>query len=321
MITNDIEKCVEALTSGELVAFPTETVFGLGARADSADAVSKIFDAKGRPADHPLISHCSTAEMALSVGQDIPHYAKDLADAFWPGPMTLILKSNGTGVCLETRGGHDTVAVRVPSHLRAQELLSRCEFLVAAPSANKFGRVSPTTSRHVDEEFSDILILDGDQSEVGVESTIISCLGDTPEIIREGKITAEDITAVVHNPITAMSSERENSIAAPGTLESHYAPAIPVYVFENETHIAMQDSIDPQQCAFLSLHEPNLVFRKVLTPQDDNSFAHELYAFFREAEKDGCESICVVRPPNVGIGRAINDRLSRAAHSISGQSS
>ena len=314
MKTDDISVCAAELADGELVAFPTETVFGLGARADSAEAVIKIFEAKGRPQDHPLIAHASSTDMALSVSDDIPEYARKLAEAFWPGPLTLIFESNENQVCRHARGGHDTVAVRVPSHPCALKLLSECDFLVVAPSANRFGRVSPTTADHVEHEFPDILILDGDRSDVGVESTIVLCVEDVPRILRSGKVTAQDIhqeTGII--PVI----ENGSNVAAPGTLDSHYAPSIPVYVFENEASIALNVAIDPLTSAYLSLDEPNLVYKMVGTPDTLDAYAHDLYAFFRTAEDEGCSCICVIAPESEGVGVAINDRLTRAAYSYS----
>lgn len=319
MITDDIDFCAKALADDGLVAFPTETVFGLGARADKAEAVEKIFTAKQRPSSHPLISHTADVDRALSVGEDIPDYAYKLAKKFWPGPMTLVLNCvDDTQISREARGGHDSVAVRVPSHPVALELLEKCDFFVAAPSANRFGRVSPTTAQHVKQEFSeDLIVLDGGQSDVGVESTIISCLGDKPQILRSGKITEQEIVEVVGSEII---TSHVDAIAASGTLENHYAPSIPVYVYSNESDIVQDTKIDPAKCAFISMSEPNLVFSMVSTPRDMNEYAHELYDFFHRAEDAKCQAICVVPPANIGMGVAVNDRITRAANTYKGES-
>ncbi len=314
MITDDIDFCVEKLKAEELVAFPTETVFGLGARADSAKAINKIFKTKSRPSSHPLISHTHDIHKALSVSKEVPQYALQLAEKFWPGPMTLVLHcDDDKQISSEARGGHDSVAVRVPSHPVAQELLSKCDFFVAAPSANRFGRVSPTKSQHVQEEFADeLIVLDGGQSQVGVESTIISCLEDKPQILRTGKITKEEIETLTGLEVI---SEGVIKVAASGTLDNHYAPSIPVYLFDDESEIVLKH-LDPAKCAVISLKETNLIFALENNPKDVNEYAHELYSFFREAEQQDCQAICVFPPPNIGIGVAVNERLQKASNTF-----
>lgn len=313
MITTDIEFCVEALTNGELVAFPTETVFGLGARADSALAVDKIFELKQRPKDHPLILHCSNIDIALAISPYIPDYAKSLAENFWPGPMTLIFKrALGDAVNDEAVGGHDTVAVRVPSHKIARALLEPCGFFVAAPSANRFGRVSPTKAEHVVQEFGDdLIVLDGEQSQVGLESTIISCVEDTPSILRFGAITNSDVLRVTNlesKPLT-------QRIAAPGTLENHYAPSIPLYLVENEAEIDGLTDIEIENASLIGGSESKRPFKLVKMVSTYEQYAHELYDFFRESEKIGCKAIVAIKPIAEGIGSAINDRLVKASNS------
>lgn len=310
MITDDIELAVQTLTNGDLLAFPTETVYGLGARADSASAVNKIFESKERPSDHPLISHCATKEKAFSAVKEIPEYAHVLADAFWPGPMTLILKSNEDGqIAKATRGGHSSVAIRVPQHKLALELLFKCNFFVAAPSANKFGRVSPTKPEHVQSEFKDILILDGEQSQCGLESTIISCLGDKPEILREGFISKEEIES-----LGIEVQESQNKVAAPGTLEKHYMPSVPVITVASISDIS--DSKDSSLIALInSESEVTSDFKLMSLHKTMEDFAYELYSFFRESELANVKNIYVVRPPMEGVGAAINDRVTKAASS------
>jgi L-threonylcarbamoyladenylate synthase len=316
MITSDIALCADVLSRGKLVAFPTETVFGLGARADVDEAVSKIFELKERPKDHPLIAHHADVDMALSAGKDIPAYARQLAEKFWPGPMTLVFRKADTNLIGNiATGGHDTVAVRVPSHPVARGLLSTCDFFVAAPSANKFGRVSPTTSQHVISEFGEqLLILDGEPSQQGVESTIISCIEDLPRILRSGSVTQENIAETLSIDINDISIGGD--IAAPGNLEKHYAPAIPVFTIVEPSE-ATQLAIDTQRCAYLGLVGPTEKFKFPKVVNNENEFARELYSFFREAEDKACESIVVVEPPASGLGVAINDRLTKAKRSFS----
>ncbi len=319
MITQDIQLCVDALTRGEVVAFPTETVFGLGARSDSPEAIRKIYDIKGRPADHPLIAHCSDVDVALALSPDVPDYARALAAEFWPGPMTLIFRRAGSdAICDEAVGGHDTVAIRVPSHEIARELLAPCGFFVSAPSANKFGRVSPTTTEHVRSEFGDdILILDGEPSQCGVESTIISCTGSHPHVIRAGAITTQDILRVTgHDVSSDLANSSDDNVAAPGTLENHYAPRIPVYVVADEQAIEFTEGLSPENSAFLSFGQPSQTFLLSLVVHSYDDYARQLYDFFRQAEVNGCEAIFAVAPENEGIGVAINDRLSKASHSL-----
>ncbi len=317
MITSDIQRCIDALTRGELVAFPTETVFGLGARSDSSEAVKKIFEIKERPRDHPLIAHCADVDVALAISPDVSDAARALAREFWPGPMTLIFKrAHSDAICDEAVGGHDTVAIRVPSHPVARELLAPCGFFVSAPSANKFGRVSPTTAEHVQAEFGDdLLILDGERSEVGLESTIISCVDEKPRIIRAGAITAQDILRVQGLTLQTgnLTGEDFQNIAAPGTLENHYAPSIPLHVITSESEIEFFDGMESSHCALLGFSEPIHNYSLVRVVQNYDEYAHELYNFFREAEDKGCAAIFAVAPEDEGIGVAINDRLAKAS--------
>jgi len=315
MITNDVELCVNALTQGDLVAFPTETVYGLGARADSPQAISKIFEIKGRPLDHPLIMHCSDVEIALAISPYIPEYAKRLAKEFWPGPMTLIFKrAANDAICDEAVGGQDTVAIRVPSNEIARRLLEPCSFFVAAPSANKYGQLSPTTSRHVQEEFDDeIIILDGERSSYGLESTIVSCVDDQPVILRAGAITKMQIQNAVDMEI-AESGQKSSTIAVSGNKESHYAPSIPLLLIENDSDLT-ESEFDPSNCAFIGGRETQLEFKLKRMVSTYEQYAFELYDFFHEAQNLKCKAIFAVRPENEGVGVAINDRLTKAAAS------
>ena len=314
------------LSAGNLVAFPTETVYGLGADACSADAVARIYSVKGRPSDHPLIVHVSSMHRMGDWAEDIPEYAIKLARDFWPGPMTLVLKRSSLAQDFIT-GGQETVGVRVPDHVVARALLEAFENTggkgVAAPSANRFGQVSPTTATAVAEELGQFLnshdqIIDGGACSVGVESTIIDCTGDNPRILRPGAITASMIEAstgiqlanTVPSPnVGAIKNSTEISsdelIRVSGSLENHYAPAAKVSLCE--TPIAGQGFI-----ALASIQTPPGVIR-LASPRDDEEFAQILYSALRQADVEGLTEVVVTQPIGIGIAVAIRDRLARAA--------
>lgn len=243
-----LQEVVGVLSSGEVVAFPTETVYGLGADATNAEAVEKIFEAKGRPQDNPLIAHVATKEDVQALVKSYPHYVDELMDAFSPGPITYILPSNG--ICAENvTAGLTTVGVRIPSHPIAQAILKACDFPIAAPSANISGKPSPTTAAHVkDDLFGKIAgIVDGGQTGVGMESTIVDCTKDVPVILRPGGITKEDIEACIgdvleHTP----SADPSEKPAAPGMKYTHYAPEIPLVLVHGDAD-CLQQVIDMYQ--------------------------------------------------------------------------
>ncbi len=313
MITDDIEMCINALTQGELVAFPTETVYGLGARADFPSAIAKIFKLKGRPTDHPLIMHCASIDVALAISPYVPDYAKKLASEFWPGPMTLIFKRGANdAICDEAVGGNDSVAIRVPSNEIARELLSSCTFFVAAPSANKFSKVSSTTSAHVQEQFDDeLIILDGEQSSYGLESTIISCIDETPAILRTGAITKNEIQNILGVEVEDKSTSSEIKVS--GNKQIHYSPNIPLFLVDNDEQISSFTNFDTQECAYIGGRETQLEFKFPLVVLNYELYAHELYDFFHRAQDQGCKAIFAVPPEAQGIGIAINDRLKKAS--------
>ena len=298
-----------SLLAGHLVAFPTETVYGLGADASNADAVAKIYAAKGRPADHPLIVHISSMDGVGYWADEISDYAIALARNFWPGPMTLILQRSEAAGDFIT-GGQETVGVRVPDHVVALALLDSAKNMgvhgIAAPSANRFGHVSPTTAEAVREELSDYLssddvILDGGPSQVGVESTIIDCTGRNPHILRPGAITQAMIEEVTGLKVTEAQSE----IRVSGSLENHYAPQATV-VLDTEPqpgdgYIAMSDQKTPAGVIRLA------------SPESIEDFARILYAALREADSQGLSTICVIPPSGDGLAIAICDRLQRAS--------
>jgi L-threonylcarbamoyladenylate synthase len=298
--------------AGDLVAFPTETVYGLGADASNSKAVARIYSVKGRPDDHPLIVHVSSMDRMGDWASDVPEYAIALARNFWPGPMTLVLKRSELAGDFVT-GGQDTVGVRVPDHVVALALLEAFEKAggkgVAAPSANRFGHVSPTTAAAVVEELADYLskddlVLDGGACAVGVESTIIDCTGLLPRVLRPGAISTAMIEEVTG--LNAVSVDGGDSIRVSGSLENHYAPAAKVLLCE--VPLAGQGFI-----AHRSIETPSGVIR-LASPGDDEEFAQILYSALREADAQGLLEVAVVQPIGIGIGVAIRDRLARAAN-------
>jgi L-threonylcarbamoyladenylate synthase len=305
------------LLAGGLVAFPTETVYGLGADACNADAVARIYAVKGRPADHPLIVHVASMDGLGDWADDVPGYAIALARNFWPGPMTLVVKRSGLAGDFIT-GGQDTVGVRVPNHPVALGLLEAFVRTggkgVAAPSANRFGNVSPTTAQAVSDELGDYLadgdqILDGGGCDVGVESTIIDCIGDAPKILRPGAITAQMISESTGLEVVGQSLDGaavdSNVIRVSGSLEAHYAPTAKVLLCETPT--AGQGFI-----AHANIQTPEGVIR-LASPGSDEEFAQILYSALRAADEQGLAEIVVVQPIGIGIAVAIRDRLKRAA--------
>ena len=298
------------LKAGDLVAFPTETVYGLGADASNSEAVARIYSVKGRPNDHPLIVHIASMERMGDWASDVPEYAIALARSFWPGPMTLILKRSELAGDFIT-GGQDSVGVRVPDHVVALALLEAFERAggmgVAAPSANRFGHVSPTTAAAVIEELGDYLseadlILDGGACDVGVESTIIDCTGAAPSVLRPGAISV----AMIEECTGLKTTGSDKEIRVSGSLENHYAPVAKVLLRENA--IAGQGFI-----AHANIETPPGVIR-LASPSDDEEFARVLYSALRDADARGLSEVVVVQPIGIGIAVAIRDRLARAAN-------
>lgn len=304
-----LTRAAEQLKSGCLVAFPTETVYGLGADATDAAAVARIYEVKGRPADHPLIVHLADMQDIADWSEDIPDYAIDLARSFWPGPMTLILKRSELAQDFIT-GGQETVGVRVPDHTLALAFLSAFKKIggkgVAAPSANRFGGVSPTTADAVRSELGPYLgesdiVLDGGPSHVGIESTIIDCTAGAPRILRPGAITVEMIEAV-----TGLSVEnREDIIRVSGSLEHHYAPSAEVVL---DGHPRPGDGL----IALNTFPTPEGAIR-LASPLNNEDFARQLYSALREADAQGIDQVVVIQPEGSDIAIAIRDRLKRAS--------
>ena len=317
-----IHAAARKLETGQLVAFPTETVYGLGADAENPDAVAKIYAAKGRPSDHPVIVHIASQTSIAHWVQGVPVEASRLIDAFWPGPLTLILK-RATHIPDAVSGGQDTIGVRCPSHPVAQALLQSFKNGkggIAAPSANRFGHVSPTTAQHVRDEFGNEplvqCILEGGQSEVGIESTILDLSRiDThgAVMLRPGQITAEQIAHVLGG------APRMPDAAAPrasGTLEAHYAPRTPVALVDAGQLQTVLQQLAGRRIALI--HQSQSTFQAVLAqaalPQDPNGYAHGMYAALRELDAAAAEAILIAAPPQGAAWDGVNDRLRRAAH-------
>jgi L-threonylcarbamoyladenylate synthase len=300
------------LLAGGLVAFPTETVYGLGADASNAAAVARIYSVKGRPVDHPLIVHVASMDGLGDWADDVPGYAISLARDFWPGPMTLVVRRSELAGDFVT-GGQDTVGVRVPNHPVALGLLEAFVRVggkgVAAPSANRFGNVSPTTAQAVSDELGDYLadgdqILDGGACTVGVESTIIDCTGDLPKILRPGAITMQMIQECTG--LEVIGVVEESAIRVSGSLDSHYAPVATVVL--DQSPVTGQGFI-----AMADVASADGVLR-LAAPKTHDEFARVLYSALRAADERGLATVVVQQPAGDGIAIAIRDRLKRAAH-------
>ncbi|MGY6277468.1 L-threonylcarbamoyladenylate synthase [Methylomonas sp. MgM2] len=316
VVTPDaIQLAADLLRQGKLVAIPTETVYGLGADASNPEAVAKIFKAKGRPADHPLIVHLAYASQIKDWAEEVPEYALRLAGEFWPGPLTMVLHKKAI-VPMAVTGGQNTVALRVPDNSVALWLLRVFGGGIAAPSANRFGRISPTTAQHVAEELGDAVdfILDGGPCTVGVESTIIDLTDARPTILRPGRITREQLESVLQTEVALKS---QNKIRAPGMLASHYAPNTPAFLCSTEALFALLDRQQHQgkQVGVLSYSACLSELRcRHLThlPANVEDYEAALYAALRELDKLHLDSILVEQPPEREEWAAVNDRLSKA---------
>jgi L-threonylcarbamoyladenylate synthase len=307
-VKSEIRRAAEILRAGGLVAFPTETVYGLGADASSEKAVARLYAVKGRPADHPVIVHFDSLERALPFAREIPDEARILAKAFWPGPLTLILKRSEKAADFVT-GGQPSVGIRVPSHPIAQELLKAFGGGIAAPSANRFGRVSPTTAAHVREDLGpDVdLVLEGGASEVGIESTIVDLSGGTAVLLRPGAISREQLEKIISVKERSDSSPRHS-----GGLERHYSPRTPARLVP--AHLLDREiSLLKSRAAVLAFSRPDeRVDYWLRMPRDANAYAQKLYAALRELDGSGCEAILIEAPPQSAEWEAVHDRLKRA---------
>ena len=322
-----IAEAARVISAGGLLGLPTETVYGLAADAASADAVAKIFTAKGRPSNHPLIVHVADAAGVDHFAVDVPTFARQLMQAFWPGPLTLILPRR-PGVGAETAGGQDSIGVRCPSHPVAQALLQALAaqpdpvWGLAAPSANQFGRVSPTTAQHVLAEFGgDVPVLDGGPCTVGIESTIVDCSRGAPVLLRPGAITRVQVEAVCGQPLQSAQEIADTAGAAPrasGTLESHYAPSATVRLMDAR---ALQTALDVlgADAAHIAVYartplriaSERLVVRRM--PADADATAQQLFAALRGFDAQGVKLIWIETPPDAPDWEGVRDRLQRAA--------
>lgn len=319
---NAVQEAARRLVAGDLVAFPTETVYGLGARADDDAAVARIFAAKGRPSDHPLIVHVASRGDAAAFADNIPAVAQRLMQAFWPGPLTVIVPRR-SGMAAAAAGGQETIGLRCPDHPVAKALLQAAAQYgvsgVAAPSANRFGRVSPTLASHVAEEFDDdVLVLDGGACEVGIESSIVDCSRGDPVLLRPGRLTVAEIEAAAGEPL------RERDADAPrasGTLAAHYAPRAKVRLMSAaQLRSALElagDTLAQQSPPALAVYSRSVrpargIVHRVM-PEHPAAAAHELFAALRELDASGVQLIWVEDPPAATEWDGVRDRLQRAA--------
>ena len=306
-MTAEVRRAAQILRAGGLVAFPTETVYGLGADAANEKAVVRLYAVKGRPADHPVIIHFASPDQAFTWAREIPQGARELGERFWPGPLTLILKRSALAKDFVT-GGQDTVGLRVPSHPVAQELLKAFSGAIAAPSANRFGRVSPTTAAHVREDLGkDVeLVLEGGPSDVGIESTIVDLSGGAAVLLRPGAVSREQLEAII--PLTNGKSFVRHS----GGLERHYAPRTPARLVPTHT-LDKEIAALKDRVAVLAFSRPDeRVDFWLRMPREPQPYAQRLYAALRELDSANCEQILVEAPPDTAEWAAVRDRLKRA---------
>ena len=319
LLTSDPARAVEALAAGRLAVLPTETVYGLGALACRRDAIARVYAVKGRPADHPLIVHLADSAWVDDWAVDVPDYARRLAAQLWPGSLTLVLR-RGDRAGLHVTGGQQTVGLRVPDHPLTLEVLRAVGDGVAAPSANRFGKVSPTTAQHVVAELGGALergadvVLDGGPCQVGVESTILDCTGPSPSLLRPGGVDGPAIEAAGGVPVSA----RQSRVRAPGTLASHYAPSAQVRLVTDAdlADAASGDPVAPPRTGVLALATvptPPATVR-LSAPESPAAYASVLYSALREADALGLTTVLAVAPLGPGIAAAVRDRLARAAH-------
>ena len=322
VITTTIQQAAAHIRAGELVAFPTETVYGLGADASNDAAVTKIFAAKGRPADHPLIVHLASSTQVSDYAGSVPPFAQALIKAFWPGPLTVILPRK-PGVATAAAGGQDSIGLRCPAHPLALEFLMACKQLgvsgVAGPSANKFGRVSPTTAQHVRQEFGDVLmVLDGGPCKVGIESSIVDCTRAQPVLLRPGVLTRVQLSAACGQTVLSADDTPDDAPRAPGTLESHYAPNAKVRLMDAK---AIQTALDllGADAAHIAIYARSIVrikssqviYRRM--PDDALATAEQLFAVLRDFDAQGVKLIWIEPVPEAAEWDGVRDRLARAS--------
>lgn len=313
----EVAQAAAVLRAGGLLGLPTETVYGLAANADSPEAVARIYKVKGRPSAHPVIVHLAHASDLDAWAQQIPAYARELASAFWPGPLTLVLPRTARAGDFIT-GGQDTVGVRVPNHPVALAVLAEFGGAVAAPSANRFGQVSPTSAEMVIADLGEWLtatdaVIDGGDCGVGVESSIIDCTGPSPRILRPGAVTVADIERVTGLKVSADSSD----IKAPGTLASHYAPQAEVWLAADADQLAkLVQEFESQRVGLIALSdvETPAGVERLAAVSSIEDYARELYRALRAADERQLDVVIALPPAGMDLALAIRDRLVRAAH-------
>ncbi len=316
----DIDAAVQALRDGDLVAFPTETVYGLGANAQNPAAVRKIFEAKGRPENHPVIVHLDSPRYLHRWVREVPETALRLGERFWPGPLTIVMPRAANVHDIVT-GGQDTIAVRVPSHPMAQQLLTAFGGGIAAPSANRYGRLSPTRADHVRDELGDAarIILDGGECQIGLESTIVACEGTSVRLLRPGAVTASQLREAVGDLLAGPDAQ---SPRVPGSTPSHYAPSTPMTIVPAGEIDAQAAALsrEGRRIAVLAQRLP-LKAHKYVTwvnaGRRPEQYAQDLYANLRTLDKAGCRQILVQDVPRDERWDAVRDRLLRAASNVS----
>jgi L-threonylcarbamoyladenylate synthase len=320
----NVQQAVDALCAGELVGLPTETVYGLAADASNESAVAKIFKAKGRPSSHPLIVHVAASDSVPKFANEVPDFAHKLMTQFWPGPLTLILPRRAE-MAAAAAGGQNSVGLRCPSHPMALDVLKACAakgvWGVAAPSANQFGRVSPTTAAHVQSEFGQaLLILDGGECEVGIESTIIDCTRGVPVLLRPGQISRAQIEQACDLKLVNPQALNSEAPRASGTLESHYAPTAKLRLMRTEEWQKALATLGPhtQNLALWSVQKPSqdlmgagLFWRAM--PSHATQAAHDLFSVLRDFDTRGVRTIWIETPPDTPEWEGVHDRLKRAA--------
>ena len=317
--TAALQRAAAELAAGELVAFPTETVYGLGARADDDTAVAKIFAAKGRPADHPLIVHVADVAAARVFASEWPEAAQKLTDAFWPGPLTVIVPRR-SGMGTASAAGQTSIGLRCPSHPVARALLGAAAALgvagVSGPSANRFGRISPTTAAHVFEEFGDAMtIVDGGNCDAGIESVIVDCSRGAPRLLRPGVLTRDELEAVLGHPLREAGADAPR---ASGTLEAHYAPRaklrlMPAEQLRAALGVLAKTGSSPVAVYFRTVTPGRTVHAYRAMPDNPVAAAHELFSALRELDATGASLIWVESPPDAPAWEGVLDRLQRAA--------
>jgi len=321
-----ILEAARRIQAGQLVGFPTETVYGLGADASNDEAVAGIFSAKGRPADHPLIVHLADAAQVLDYASSVPPFADRLVQAFWPGPLTVILPRKD-GVAAAAAGGQNSIGLRCPAHPVALAFLKACHTGVAGPSANRFGRISPTTAQHVQQEFGDaLLVLDGGPCKLGIESSIVDCTRGRPVLLRPGVLTRAQLEAACGEPVLDKDKLQQgdsalgNAPRASGTLAAHYAPNAKVRLMDAD---AIQTALDLMGAdaahiavyarASLRIQSAQVLYRRM--PDDALATAQQLFAVLRDFDAEGVKLIWIEHPPATAEWDGVRDRLARAAAS------